>query len=66
LSDSDDERCDQEDRYEHDDEGSIFAESTEDTTEAASEYADVNTGKTKKKKTTGVAKPRKKVKNLST
>jgi hypothetical protein len=35
LSDSDDERGDKEDRYEHDDEGSLYAESTGDATEAA-------------------------------
>jgi hypothetical protein len=62
LSDSDDERGDKEDRYEHDDEGSLYAESTEDATEAASECADDdNTGnKTKKTTAAAVAKPRKK------
>jgi hypothetical protein len=62
LSDSDDERGDKEDRYEHDDEGSLYAESTGDATEAASECADDdNTGnKTKKTTAAAVAKPRKK------
>ena len=62
LSDSDDERGDK------DDEGSLYAESTGDATEAASECANNNTGN--KTKTTAaaaaaaaaaaVAKPRKK------
>jgi hypothetical protein len=43
LLDSDDERGDKEDRYEHDDEGSLYAESTGDATEAASECADDDT-----------------------
>jgi hypothetical protein len=62
LSDSDDERGDKEDRYEHDDEGSLYAESTGDATEAASECVDDdNTGnKTKKTTAATVAKPRKK------
>jgi hypothetical protein len=62
LSDSDDERGDNEDRYEHDDEGSLDAESTGDATEAASECAaDDDTGnKTKKTTAAAVAKPRKK------
>jgi hypothetical protein len=62
LLDSDDERGDKEDRYEHDDEGSLYAESTGDATEAASECADDdNTGnKTKKATATAVAKLRKK------
>jgi hypothetical protein len=62
LSDSDDERGDKEDRYEHDDEGSLYAESTGDATKAASECADDdNTGnKTKKTTAAAVAKPRKK------
>ena len=62
LSDSDDERGDKEDRYEHDDEGSLYAESTGDATEAASECADDdNTGnKTKKTTAAAVAKPREK------
>jgi hypothetical protein len=64
LSDSDDERCDiLEDRYdEHDDEGSLYTESTGDATEAASECADDdNTGnKTKKTTAAAVAKHRKK------
>jgi hypothetical protein len=61
LSDSDDERGDKEDRYEHNDEGSIYAESTGDATEAASERAAAdNTGKTKKTAAAAaVAKPRK-------
>jgi hypothetical protein len=37
LSDSDDERGDKEDRYEHDDKGSLYAESTGDAQEAALE-----------------------------
>jgi hypothetical protein len=51
-----------EDRYEHDDEGSLYAESTGDATEAASECADDDTTGNKTKKTTAaaVAKPRKK------
>jgi hypothetical protein len=64
LSDSeDDERGDKEDRYEHDDEGSLYyAESTGDATEAASECADDDNTGNKTKKTTAavVAKPRKK------
>jgi hypothetical protein len=63
LSDSDDERGDnKEDRYEHDDEGSLCTESTGDATEAASECADDdNTGnKTKKTTAAAVAKPREK------
>jgi hypothetical protein len=62
LSDSDDERGDKEDRYEHDDEGSLYAENTGDATEAASECADDdNTGnKTKKTTAAAVAKPRRK------
>jgi hypothetical protein len=62
LSDSDDERGDKEDRYEHDDEGLLYTESTGDATEAASECADDdNTGnKTKKTTAVAVAKPRKK------
>jgi hypothetical protein len=62
LLDSDDERGDKEDRYEHDDEGSLYAESTGDATEAASKCADDdNTGKkTKKINAAAVAKPRKK------
>jgi hypothetical protein len=61
LSDADDERGDKEDN-EHDDEGSLYAESTGDATEAASECADDdNTGnKTKKTTAAAVAKPRKK------
>jgi hypothetical protein len=61
LLDSDDEkRGDKEDRYEHDDEGSLYAESTGDATEAASVCAAVdNTGnKTKKTTAAAVAKPR--------
>jgi hypothetical protein len=64
LSDSDDERNDKEDRYyEHDDEGSLYAESTGDATECAD---DDNTGNKTKKTTAAaaaaaaVAKPRKK------
>jgi hypothetical protein len=59
LSDSDDERVDKEDRYEHDDERSLYAESTGDATEAASECVDDdNTGnKTKKTTVAAVAKP---------
>jgi hypothetical protein len=59
--DADDERGDKEDN-EHDDEGSLYAESTGDATEAASECADDdNTGnKTKKTTAAAVAKPRKK------
>jgi hypothetical protein len=64
LSDSDDERNDKEDRYfEHDDEGSLYTESTGDVTEAASECADDDNTGNKTKKTTAaaaVAKPRKK------
>jgi hypothetical protein len=62
LSDSDDERGDKEDRYELDDEGSLYVESSGDATEAASECADDdNTGnKTKKTTAAAVAKPRKK------
>jgi hypothetical protein len=65
LSYLDDERVDKEDRYEHDDEGSLFyAESTGDATEAASECADDDNTDNKTKKTTAaaaaVAKPRKK------
>jgi hypothetical protein len=66
LSDSDDERGDKEDRYEHDDEGSLYAESTGDVTEAASECANNDNTGNKTKKTTAaaaaaaVAKPRKK------
>jgi hypothetical protein len=62
LLDSDDERGDKEDRYEHDEEGSLCAESTGDATEAASECADDDTTGNKTKKTTAaaVAKPRKK------
>jgi hypothetical protein len=66
LSDSDDERGDKEDRcYEHDDEGSLYAESTIDATEAASECADDDNTGNKTKKTTAAAaaavvKPRKK------
>jgi hypothetical protein len=37
LDSDDDERDDKEDRYEHDDEGSLYAESTGDATEAASD-----------------------------
>jgi hypothetical protein len=63
LSDSDDERGDKEDRYEHDDEGSLYAESSGDATEAASECADDDNTGNKTKKTAAaaaVAKPRKK------
>jgi hypothetical protein len=66
LSDSDDERGDKEDCYEHDDEGSLYAESTGDVTEAASECANNDNTGNKTKKTTAaattaaVAKPRKK------
>jgi hypothetical protein len=50
-----------EDRYEHDDEGLLYAESTGDATEAASECAAAdNTGSQIKKTTAAVAKPRKK------
>jgi hypothetical protein len=53
---------DKEDRYEHDDEGSLYTESTGDATEAAFECAaDDNTGnKTKKTTAATVAKPLKK------
>ena len=62
LDSDDDERGDKEDRYEHDDEGSLYAEITGDATEAASECADDdNTGnKTKKTTAAAVVKPRKK------
>jgi hypothetical protein len=63
CSDSDDdERGDNEDRNEHDDEGSLHTECTGDATEAASECADDdNTGnKTKTTTAAAVAKPRKK------
>jgi hypothetical protein len=70
LSDSDDERGDKEDRYEHDDEGSLYAESTGDVTEVASECANNDNTGNKTKKTiaaaaaataaAAVAKPRKK------
>jgi hypothetical protein len=59
LSDSDDERGDKEERNEHDDEGSLYAE-------AASEWADDDNTGIKTKNTTAaaaaaaVAKPRKK------
>jgi hypothetical protein len=60
-SDSDDERGDKEDRYEHDDEGLLYAESTGDATEAASECANNdNIGNKTKKTTAAAAKPRKK------
>jgi hypothetical protein len=58
-SESDDDRGDKEDRYEHDEEVSLYAGSTGDVTEdAASEGADDDTTAGKKKKP--VAKPRKK------
>jgi hypothetical protein len=62
LWDSDDERGDKEDRYEHDDEGSLYAESTGDATKAASECAadDTTGNKTKETTAAAVAKPRKK------
>jgi hypothetical protein len=57
LLNSDDERGDNEDRK-----GSLYAESTGDATEAASECADDNNTGNKTKKTTAaaVAKPREK------
>jgi hypothetical protein len=55
LSDSGDERGDKEDRYEHDDEGSLYTESTGDATEAASECADDDNTGNKTKKTTAAA-----------
>jgi hypothetical protein len=69
LLDSDDERGDKEDRYEYDDEGSLYAESTgDDATEAASECADDDNTGNKAKKTTAaaVAKPRGKRSETST
>jgi hypothetical protein len=69
LSDSDDERGDKEERYEHDDEGSLYAESTGDATEAASECADDDNTGNKTKKTTAAAVCKasgKKIRNLST
>jgi hypothetical protein len=69
LLDSDDERGDKEDRYEHDDEGSLYAESTGDATEAASECADDDTTGNKTKKTAAAALLQslgKKIRNLST
>jgi hypothetical protein len=61
LLDSDDERGDKEYRYEHEDEGSLYAESTGDATEAASEQRTGNkTKKTTAAATAAVAKPRKK------
>jgi hypothetical protein len=61
LSDSDDERGDKEDRFEDDDEGSLYAGSTiEDATEEAIfEYADEDDTTAGKKKKPA-AKPRKK------
>jgi hypothetical protein len=69
LSDSDDERGDKENRYEHDDEGSLYTESTGDATEAASEcvYDDKTGNKTKKTTAAAVVKSLgKKIRNLST
>jgi hypothetical protein len=64
LSDSDEERGDKEDRYENDDEGSLYADCTGDATEAASECADDDNTGNKIKMTTAAAaaaaKPRRK------
>jgi hypothetical protein len=58
FSDSDDERGDKEEHYEHDDEGSLYAESTGDATEGA--HNDNTGNKTKKTTAATVEKPRKK------